>query len=234
MPSHTLSLQPGSIHVWTTRLDAPPDAIASAERTLSPDEHARAARYRGDHLRRRFVLARAAVRAVLARYLGADPAAVVFELGAHGKPRVSGDEPPFSVSHSADVAVIAVSGAGAVGVDVEAIRLIPYLDDLAARNFARAERATLEALPPDERVEAFFRAWTAKEAYVKALGVGLAIPLDAFTVDIERAARVVVHDDAWRDAGDWWTRHFEPCRGYVGAVASPVRDAALVFMGPLA
>ncbi len=225
-------IQPGSIHVWATRLDAGPDAVARAARTLSHDERERAARYRGDHLRRRFVLARAAVRTVLARYRGEDPAAITFELGSHGKPRVAGDAPPFSVSHSGDVAVIAVSGVGPVGVDVEEIRLIPELESLAARTFAREEAAALGACDASERVQAFFRVWTAKEAYVKGIGVGLTIPLDDESVDSERPAAVTVRDTA-RLPVAWWTRHFEPFRGFVGAIATPAADASLVTMGPV-
>ena len=234
-------IQPGTIHVWATRLEASPDAVARAARTLSPDERARAARFRGQHLERRFVVSRAAVRRVLARYRGEDPAAIAFELGPHGKPLLSGDEPPFSVSHSGDVAVIAVSGAGPVGVDVEEVRLIPELEQLAARTFARDEAATLAALPAADRANAFFRIWTAKEAYVKALGVGLAMPLDAFTVTavtaittvtVQRAAPVAARGDAAR-FGAWWTRHFEPFRGFIGAVATSAADATVVEMGPV-
>lgn len=220
--------------MWVARLDGAGDDLDAAAYTLSRDERERAARYRGAELERRFVRSRAALRRVLARYRGEDAKAIVFEYGTHGKPRVARDEPPFSVSHSGGVAVVAVSGAGAVGVDTEEVRPIgdlDDLDDLAARNFAAREFDVVAAAPPSARTTVFLRVWTAKEAYVKAVGEGLSIPLAAFCVDGERPAPVLVRAPTLQGAGAWWTYPFVPCEGYVGAVAAAIPDATLMMMG---
>jgi 4'-phosphopantetheinyl transferase len=165
----------GAIRLWTVDLNlSRPDLQAAAD-TLSDDERARAARFCFDVHRRRFVLARAALRAVLAEVVGAAPADLRFRYGPRGKPALDDGArwaPQFNVSHCDDLAVIAVGADSGVGVDVEAIRPVTELEEIAREYFSAAEQAAILA-DANEVPRAFFRHWTVKEAWLKADGTGL-------------------------------------------------------------
>jgi len=221
------------VHVWRTALDRPADAVAALAETLSGDERDRAARFHFERDRRRFTAARGGLRALLAAYLGVTPAAVAFEYGAHGKPRVAeapaGGDLRFNVSHSAGVALYAVARGREVGVDVEGHREDFATAEIAERFFSPAERRALSALPPERRCEAFFACWSRKEAYIKARGLGLSLALDAFDVSLapgEPAALLATRDDpAERDR--WSLRALDPGPGLAGAIAAEGRDWTL-------
>jgi 4'-phosphopantetheinyl transferase len=213
-------LRAGDVDVWYVDLAVDAATVAQLAAGLTQDERARAGRFPSERDARRFVVTRGAVRAVLGRYLGVTPRDLAFVYGAHGKPALDGAHAPlgFNVSHSGDVAVVAAGWQRAVGVDVEAWRPLPDLAALAARVFAPAERAVLEALAPIDRPAAFFRCWTRKEAFIKATGQGLAQPLDGFIVSLGEPARFL---DIGGDAAALarWTLHdLHPREGYAGAL----------------
>jgi 4'-phosphopantetheinyl transferase len=177
------------IHVWQIDL-----AIDAASRSLlrshlSEDESERAARFRFDHDRNRFITARGMLRTLLARYLQKQPKDLQFFLGREGKPALALDSSErvlsFNVSHSQDVAVFAFGWNRSIGVDVEKVRSDVEYDDIAQHYFSAGEMQSLAQLPRRKRVEGFFLCWTRKEAYVKASGGGLQIPLDSFDVSLE-------------------------------------------------
>lgn len=176
-----IAIAAGEIHVWWASLTelAPEEPFLRA--ALAPDELDRAARFHFDHHRRRFVLARGALRALLGRYLDVEARAVAFSYGSYGKPallpRRNDPHLEFSVSHAVDVAVYAISAGRELGVDVEAIGV--EMDHLAVaqRIFTADELATLAALSPERRPAYFFACWTRKEALTKAHGGGLALEL---------------------------------------------------------
>lgn len=153
---------------------------------LDEGEAERARRFHRSTDRDRFTLAHAALRVVLARFLGLRPAEIEYESGRHGKPRLRRDPIPlqFSLSHSGDLGLIAVSRECEVGVDIEQVRLIADVLDITESHFSRGERDALQSLPESKRGDGFFRCWTRKEAVVKALGEGLGFALDSFDVDI--------------------------------------------------
>lgn len=186
--SGRLGLEPRRVDVWRVRLDGPmpPDP----EGTLSADERRRAASFLFPRHRRAFVRARASLRAILARYLGEGPEHLGFVLGPHGKPELADPKSAlrFNLSHSGGLALLAVSRAREVGVDVEALRPVPDAEAIAERFFSPAESAALRLLPTEQRLLAFFRCWTSKEAYLKAIGDGLAKPLDGFDVAVDPGA----------------------------------------------
>jgi 4'-phosphopantetheinyl transferase len=161
-------LEVGEVVVWHASLDA----TTPAPRLIAADESARAARMPPVR-RRRFIAARAILRRVLGRHLDRDPAALVFEYGAAGKPRLSGGDIDFNMAHSGDTALIAVSRAGAVGVDVERVRPIRKLERVAAAWLSAGELELWRRLSPELRLDGLYRFWTRKEAYIKALGAGL-------------------------------------------------------------
>lgn len=150
---------------------------ASAERRLlallDPGEAARAARFASPDLRHRFVVSHGALRLLLSTFTGRDPRAIRFAAGARGKPCVAGGGPHFSLSHGDEIAVVAVTRGGPVGVDVERIRPELKLDAVARGLLTAADVARIDALPPAARERAWFQAWTRLEAVAKASGEGL-------------------------------------------------------------
>lgn len=161
-------------------------AYSQLERILSSDEKERANRFRFDHLQKSFVVARGALRVLLGRYLGVSPASVQFIYGAAGKPGLT--EPvslQFNASHSGGLAVFAFTAGCEIGVDVEQIRPMPDMQNIADRFFCAEEAAELMTLSGNQRTHAFFLCWTRKEAYIKATGEGLSAPLDEFRVTLQ-------------------------------------------------
>jgi 4'-phosphopantetheinyl transferase len=176
------------IHVWQAGLDREAAELGQLEATLSPDETARADRFHFANDRSRFVAARGLLRELLGAYLQQSPAGLEFSYGQHGKPALSGTsasgELCFNLSHSSGLAVYAIARSRTLGIDVEHLRADSAGEDIARRYFSGREVSDLQTLAADERVEGFFRCWTRKEAYLKATGMGLQIPLDSFSVSL--------------------------------------------------
>jgi 4'-phosphopantetheinyl transferase len=158
-------------------LDSPAIDAGSARALLTAEEIARAEGYARDEDRRRRLAARALLRLTLAEALGRSPTALVFATGAHGKPSLTGAGLAFSLSHSAERLLIAVSRAGEVGADVERRGVARDLDAAARFAFTAEEQAALAPLSGPARERGFLRLWTAKEAALKALGVGMQRPM---------------------------------------------------------
>jgi 4'-phosphopantetheinyl transferase len=174
------------VHVWHTELTNSEDA-KDLEPLLSPDENERTARFRFPEHRRRFVIARGFLRQLLAAYLGIKPRDVAFNYSETGKPELSANHSSdigFNVSHSGDVAAFAFAVGRKVGVDVECIRYDVDVDEIPRRFFSPLEQQTLAALEGQQKLKSFFNCWTRKEAYVKAVGSGLSLPLRDFDVSL--------------------------------------------------
>jgi 4'-phosphopantetheinyl transferase len=226
MPASSCApLLAGDVHVWSVSLECARSIVSEAFDTLSGDERDRARRFHFERDSRRFVRARAALRQILGGYLEMDPADLSFRYGTHGKPALTGNAAgalSFNVSHSDELALIAVARPGVeLGVDVEAIRSMPDADDIACRNFAPAEVARLSVLPAQMREAAFFRCWTRKEAYLKALGDGLARPLDSFEVTLraDEPVELRVASDPG-EAARWTLAALEPAWGFAAALVA--------------
>jgi 4'-phosphopantetheinyl transferase len=184
---------------------------------LSPDEHARMARFVFDRDRRAFLLTRALVRTTLSRYASVPPADWQFIANVHGRPEIL-DRPAgvpdlrFNLSHTDGLIACAVTIGREVGVDIEQIhRQVTH--DVAGRFFAPNEVTDLRSLPADEQDKAFFDYWTLKEAYIKARGFGLALPLGDFAFKLDPpnppciAFEPALEDDpaTWQFLQDWPT-----------------------------
>jgi 4'-phosphopantetheinyl transferase len=165
-----VELPAGEIHVWQASLETP---TAVGEAVLSADERRRFAKLRPARSRRWLTRSRVLLRHVLASYVAADPADLVFDYGPEGKPALVPPGPDFNLSHAGRCWLLAVAADRAVGIDVERIDRPVDLDGVAGRIFARGEAETLSGLPATERREGFFRCWTAREAIVKARGEGM-------------------------------------------------------------
>jgi 4'-phosphopantetheinyl transferase len=180
-----------SLDIWYVDLDVSANARSYFTQCLSDDELVRAERFRFGLQRARYIVARAALRFVLANRLGCSPGAVRFSYGRNGKPMLESGQGhiEFNLAHSGGDAVIAVAGGVAIGVDIELLRPIADLDSLAHLVFSDAELCELELAP--DPVSAFLNGWTRKEAYVKALGLGLAAPLREITVSLSGRAALL-------------------------------------------
>lgn len=182
-------LWPDEIHIWQSLLVVDASSQSLLHSHLSADENERAARFRFDRDRDRFITARGTLRMLLARYLRKQPDDLKFLLGSEGKPALVpeavGDTLSFNLSHSQDVAVFAFGRNRNIGVDVERVRFDVECEDIAHHYFSAGEIQSLIQLPPQKRAEGFFLCWTRKEAYIKAIGGGLQIPLDSFDVSLE-------------------------------------------------
>jgi len=166
-----------TVDVWAFDLLAPDERVECAYDLISEDERLRAERFHFPADRRRFVVARASLRQVLGDYLEIHPKRLAFEYSEYGKPKLSSPNTDlrFNLSHSRERALIACTRGGEIGVDIECIRLDLEVNDLAQRFFSVAENERLRALPSGLKHLAFWRCWTCKEAYAKALGKGLSL-----------------------------------------------------------
>jgi 4'-phosphopantetheinyl transferase len=199
------------VQVHTTTVDVSGERWRVLMHILSPDELERAERFAFPEHRRRFVVARAFLRVVLGKALGLRPDRVQIELDARGKPQVGGIV-RFNVAHSHELAVVALTHGREVGIDLERLRPLPNRDALALEVLAPVERVALALLPEARRDAAFLGAWTRKESYLKARGLGLAIAPREVLVELGEPAALVT------DAARWSLRALSPAPGYVGAV----------------
>lgn len=224
-PAGPLDLGADQVHVWRASLRPPAGVLARLEATLSADERARAARFHFPQHRTAFVAGRGVQREILARYTGLPPAALAYREGSHGKPELDGAAGQmgirFNVSNSGDLALYAVTVRRELGVDLEQLKPMPDGMDIASRFFSAPENEVFAALADDVRDLAFFRCWTRKEAYIKAVGEGLSMPLDRFDVAFApgEPARILRTRGNPAEAERWTMLGLEPGPGYVGALA---------------
>jgi len=223
-----LGLDDREVQLWVVRLEASERTFARAFSWLSPDEVERADRFRFDKHRSAFVLGRAALRALIGGYLRFPPEEASFSYGPKGKPALSRPPAPlfFNVSNSGDLAAYAFTFDCEIGVDVEHRRRLLEIESIAQRFFAPDEVAELMDLPASDRPDGFFNCWTRKEAYIKAVGDGLSVPLDSFRVTLQPGvpARLVDLDGSATAAEHWSMHAFTPAPDYAGAIA--YRDTA--------
>jgi 4'-phosphopantetheinyl transferase len=213
------ALAEGEVHVWRGDLDtgfSPGDFLS----VLSPDELERASRFHFERDRRHYQCARGLLRVILARYLKLPPGSLRFSYGSHGKPALAGTELRFNLSHSGGLALLAVAGGGEVGVDIEQVKPRGEVMNIAERFFSPGEIVWLRAQPPDLQQRGFFRLWTRKEALIKAIGLGLSMPLNQFSALAEPPSAVRPASEG----PDWYIFDLDPGAGYTGAVAVEIRN----------
>jgi len=216
------------VYIWSIRLDQPEETSHLAN-LLSADETARAARFHFAHDAQRYIVGRAMLRRILSEYMGIAPATVHFDYNPYGKPTLSaaqnGAGLEFNLSHSGDHALCAVTHGHAVGVDLEVMRELDYLA-LAATVFSPHELAALHSLPSAEQPRAFYNGWTRKEAYIKAHGRGLSMPLTDFDVTLvpQAPARLLATRPDATEAERWSLYGWSAGEDRVAALAVAGQD----------
>jgi 4'-phosphopantetheinyl transferase len=202
--------------------------LEGLKKLLSIDEQDRAGRFHFERDRHRFSAARGALRAILGRYLGIEPRAITFDYGPQGKPSLAMATPwlRFNVSHSKGLALIAISYGRELGVDVEFVRSLARGPRISERFFSPREAEAIRSVPEHLQERAFFACWTRKEAYIKARGGGLSIPLDGVEVSVdprEPPALLGVRDDPDGPLS-WGMKELLPADGYIAALVAQGKD----------
>jgi 4'-phosphopantetheinyl transferase len=186
LPPGQRSLADQDVHVWLIALDEAPWTLKECYAIMSQDEQERAAKFKFDQDRWRYVIAHTSLRRILSGYLGVRPSTLKFSTGPNGKPYLALNPQAlpiqFNLSHSNKVALLAVTLGREIGVDVEYVRQDFPFDEIAARFFTAREVAAIRKLPEHLRPEAFYKCWTSKEAFLKAKGIGLSGKLDEVNV----------------------------------------------------
>lgn len=217
-PAEPLSLGSDDVHVWVLELEAAPPRVEALGAVLSDDERERASRFRFPALRRQFSVAHAGLRTILGRYLGVHPASLVFQYGDRGKPFLDPclgrERLEFNLSHSSELALVAVASGRVVGVDLERKEWKDSLEGVATRYFSPGECEILMGRDtPAAKADCFFSLWSRKEAILKATGEGIT---DLTRVEVLPELRVS-GDEV--DATRWTLHDLPPIDGFGAALA---------------
>jgi 4'-phosphopantetheinyl transferase len=202
------------VEVFWTDLDVAARALPQWQALLDGDETARAARFRFERDRHRYIACHGILRMLLGRTLDRAPAALHFDMTGHGKPVLRTGELRFNLSHSHHLALFAISRDVTVGCDIELHDARFLSEGIPEHFFSPAENAELRTVPQAEQLTAFFAGWTRKEAYVKARGLGLSLPLNSFDVSLAPSTQPALY----RGCEGWSARAFEPAPHYSAAV----------------
>jgi len=216
-PAQDLALKEDELHIWLAMLDVEPQERTRLNSYLNKDEVSRAERFVFPRDRDHFIVARGRLRELLGKYLDCPPYAVEFKTGRYGKLFLLDDRDPlrFNLSHSHGLALYGFCMGRELGIDTEKIRPEFAGEGIAERYFSVAEQRDLCELPKELRDTAFFLCWTRKEAYIKAHGDGLQIPLDSFDVSLKPGEPETLRSV---DSGRWSMRSFTPAPEFVAAV----------------
>jgi 4'-phosphopantetheinyl transferase len=210
------------VHIWRAVLDLPGKSVQGLIGSLSIDERMKAEHFRFERDRSQFIAARGILRLILACYLGVEPGAIRFCYEKDGKPRLqnafakSGIQ--FNLSHSEGLALYVFTHGHEVGVDIEYMREMPEMEQIAEQFFSVRDRVFFDALPASEKQETFFNLWVRKEAFVKATGDGLSYPLDTFDVSVASGKLSRILGTA-RETSGWSIGDVRPAEGFAGAFA---------------
>ena len=223
-PPVDLILLPNEVHVWQANLDLPVQQLQKLLETLSIEEQERAERFRFEQHRQRFTASRGILRALLGHYLGVTAKEVQFCYGNHGKPALAekwcNRTLQFNLSHSEHLALYALAWNRQVGIDLEHIRPATDIEQISKRFFIAQEYADLIALPQKQQREAFFRYWTCKEAYLKAIGDGIAgLSQVEISFSNPKAPCVIWYGGDSYSSQTWSLQTLAPAPNYTGALA---------------
>jgi 4'-phosphopantetheinyl transferase len=235
LPPAISNLDSHQVDIWRAHLDLPTDTLKTLEATLSVDEIQRADRFHFDKDKDRFIAAHGCLRDILARYQHWEPEQLTFSTNDYGKPALSVFSSErgmdFNLSHSEDLALVAVTWERKVGVDLERLRQGISAQVIAQQYFSRSEFVELVGLPSEQREVGFFNCWTRKEAYIKAQGLGLSFSLESFDVSLgpnEPAILRATRPDP-QEAARWALLALEVSPDYAAALAVQGRGLEFRF-----
>ena len=224
-PAQHPILAKNQVHVWRANLELPTAAIDQLTTYLSADEISRANKFRFPIHKRRFIVARGILRQLLGNYLQLSPDNIKFEYGDHGKPRIAASVADtflqFNVSHSEEYALYGFTHHHLIGVDLEYLREMKDAVKLAERFFSPREFELLAGIASEQQREVFFKLWTAKEAYLKAIGTGLTNSLASIDISFDQAGNpklLAIEADLGATA-NWFMYPCVPETNYVATVA---------------
>jgi 4'-phosphopantetheinyl transferase len=220
-----LILADNEVHVWRAQLELPLSQMQELRGILTDDELNRANRFSFEIDRQRFIAARGTLRSILSRYIAIYPSHLRFYYNPYGKPFLAPEFSPyllnFNLSHSGSMALYAITRNIEIGVDVERVRSDFEYEEIAKRFFSVNEVAILRTIPTEGKLDAFYNCWTRKEAYIKAHGRSLSLPLDSFDVSFapwEQSILLITKDEP-QESSHWTLLDLKPGLGYVGALA---------------
>jgi 4'-phosphopantetheinyl transferase len=218
-------LREDEVHVWIASLDCRQSDLSSFQSILAEDEIKRANRFYFQNDRERFIAGRGLLRVILSSYVGLPPGEIIFTYGSHGKPELRAQDGrsaiEFNLAHSAGTAIYALTRDRPVGVDIESFQTEFPVEEVAKNFFSSAELAALQALPNTLRTEVFFKCWTRKEAFIKALGDGLSCPLRDFDVSLAPGEPARLLHVRWgsEEASRWCMQDIDCVAGCAAAIA---------------
>lgn len=217
-----LTLKGTDVHVWRASLVQSEDYVERLFQILSPEEQAKAKRYRFPELQKHYIVGRGVLRELLGKYLNVPGASLEFSYGPQGKPMLAGAFEGhgirFNVSHSGELALYAVTVGREVGVDVEYMKDLEEAESIAEHFFSPREVEKLMSLPKEQRHEAFFNCWSRKEAFIKVTGKGVSYGLDKFAVTLapDEPAQLLWVEGI--DAANWELYTLDAAEQYKAAV----------------
>lgn len=223
LPPNQLLANKNEVHIWRSTLDLPGEKVEILAQTLSANEHKRAQKFHFEQDRQRFIVARGLLRTILGSYLAVPAASLEFDYGQYGKPEIRETQIKFNLSHSKNLALYAITSDRNLGIDLEFIRPMKEAEQIAKRYFSPQENAIFQALSPNAKPVGFFHYWTRLEAYLKAVGDGLAAGNDNFdkTVATKKSR-----------AKGWFLHSFTPAANYIATVAVEGSDWKILYLKP--
>ena len=223
------ALSKSEVQIWQVDLSSQTSNLAHYISLLNQDEIARKNRFKFVKDQENFAITRGVLRTLLGSFLALEPSRVAFKYTAHGKPKCATDSAiHFNVSHTQNKAVFAFTLEAAVGIDIESITTRPT-QQLANRFFAKEEVKALSLLSQTEQQHAFYRIWTQKEAYIKAIGLGLSQSLDSFVVSVTPPAKIISIDNSIDQAGPWSMHSFTLGDAFIGHLAIKKRALTIGY-----
>ena len=232
---HSQLLMDSDLNIWRASLSGSLDELSYFDSLLSPDEKARAERFYFERDRNRYIFGRGILRVLVGSYLQVEASKITFVYGPHGKPAIesmhSNKTLQFNLAHSNEWAVYAFGWDQPLGIDLEHIRPMPDVDDLAERFFSATESALIHSLADEQKWETFFTIWTCKEAFLKASGSGLTSPLNQFEVSPKASGgmRLTSISGNPKPAARWRVEIFKPIADYQSAIAVEDHSGKIIF-----
>lgn len=218
-------------HIWQISLKQNDEALQISARLLDETEQSKTAKFRFGKDRKNYIAAHGAMREILSLYLEICPQNIEFETNSYGKPFLCGGKSDisFNLSHSGELALLAITKGSKIGVDIELIRADIAAENLAEQVFSTLEIETWRNLPENFKAKAFFDCWTRKEAFIKAVGKGLSYPLKDFSVAFSpcEQARLIALENTKLKAENWQIIELNIAENYAAAMAIEARNTKL-------